>query len=156
WQGDKVTGAGSAKPQAADVTSSGSMPSGPVTLSPCHLVTLSRVAIVSFRYGADFPGGAEASLRTIAAALSTAGCAIEIFTTSTRGESAWADELPEGTSAVGGVPVHRFRLDAHDRPRHLEAVRAVWQAGGHAAPEAEQEYLRHSVHSTRLLDALRR
>jgi glycosyltransferase involved in cell wall biosynthesis len=115
-----------------------------------------RVAIVSFRYGTDFPGGAEASLRAIAAALTEAGCAVEVFATCTRGESVWADELPEGNGDMDGVPVHRFRLDTHDRPRHLEAVRAVWQAGGHVAPEAEQEYLRHSVHSTRLLDALRR
>jgi glycosyltransferase involved in cell wall biosynthesis len=115
-----------------------------------------RVALVSFRYGADLAGGAEASLHTIAAALTGSGCAVEVFATRTRGESTWADELPEGTTHVDGVPVHRFRLDAHDRPRHLEAVRAVWQAGGRVVPEAEEEYLRHSVHSARLLEELKR
>ncbi len=114
-----------------------------------------RVALVSFRYGAELVGGAEASLRKIAAALTDAGCTVEIFTTCTQGESVWTDDLPEGTSRIDGVPVHRFRIDAHDRPRHLEAVRAVWQAGGRVAPETEQDYLRYSVHSTRLLDALR-
>jgi glycosyltransferase involved in cell wall biosynthesis len=148
WQGDQVTGACKAEDQPG---------CAPVTLSPCHPVTLSRkIALVSFRYGADLAGGAEASLRKIAAAMTEAGCAVEVFATCTRGESTWADELPEGTTRVDGVPVHRFRLDAHDRPRHLEAVRAVWQAGGRVAPEAEEEYLRHSVHSMRLLDELKR
>jgi glycosyltransferase involved in cell wall biosynthesis len=114
-----------------------------------------RVALVSFRYGAGIAGGAEASLRTIATALTTAGCAVEVLATCTRGESTWTDELAEGTTELDGVPVHRFRIDAHDRPRHLEAVRAVWQADGRVSPEAEAEYLRHSVHSTRLLDTLR-
>jgi O-antigen biosynthesis protein len=115
-----------------------------------------RVALVSFRYGTDFAGGAEASLRSIAAALTATGCAVEVFATCTRGESVWADELPEGTARVDGVPVHRFRLDPHDRPCHLETVRQVWQAGGRVSAETEQEYLRHSVHSTRLLEALQR
>jgi len=120
-------------------------------VSDCGL----RLAIVSFRYGVDFAGGAETSLRTIAETLHAAGCAVEVFTTCTRSESVWSDELPEGTSHVNGVPVHRFRLDAHDRQRHLETVRTVWEANGRVDAADEQEYLRHSIHSTGLLDALR-
>jgi glycosyltransferase involved in cell wall biosynthesis len=119
---------------------------------PCHSP---RVAVVSFRYGTDFAGGAETSLRTIAETLHAAGCAVEVFTTCTRSESVWSDELPGGTTHVNGVPVHRFRLDPHDRPRHLETVRTVWEANGRVGATAEQDYLRHSIHSTRLIDALR-
>src|SRR5205085_11701151 len=76
-----------------------------------------RLAIVSFRYGTDFVGGAEMSLRTIAETLHQAGHAVEVFTTCTRTASDWANELPEGTDALNGVPVHRFRVDPHDRAR---------------------------------------
>ncbi len=115
-----------------------------------------RVAIVSFRYGTDFAGGAEASLRTIAEALRDAGSAVEVFTTCVRHESVWTDELPAGTTVLGGIPVHRYPMDPHDRPRHLEAVRAVWQAEGRVGPDAEAAYLRHSIHSSALMDALTR
>ncbi len=119
-------------------------------------VTRARVAVVSFRYGADLAGGAETSLRTIARALAGAGCAVEVFTTCVRDEATWTDELAEGTTQRDGLPVHRFRIDAHDRPRHLEAVRAILQADGPVSAATEQEYLRHSVHSAPLLEALRR
>ena len=47
-------------------------------------VSLSRtlsVAVVSFRYGTDFAGGAETSLRTIAEILHGARHAVEVFAT---------------------------------------------------------------------------
>jgi glycosyltransferase involved in cell wall biosynthesis len=69
------------------------------------------VAIVSPRYGGDFAGGAEASLRTIAEALHGAGHRLEVFTTCARREGDWANDLPEGTEECDGVPVHRFRID---------------------------------------------
>jgi glycosyltransferase involved in cell wall biosynthesis len=113
-----------------------------------------RVAVVSFRYGTDFVGGAETSLRTIAESLHQAGEHVEVFTTCTREENAWSNQLPEGTALLGGIPVHRFRLDAHDRSRHLESVRAVLQAEGEVSAEVEREYLEHSLHSSRLIAAL--
>jgi glycosyltransferase involved in cell wall biosynthesis len=131
----------------------------PVTLSPCHPVTMSqplRVAVVSYRYGTGFAGGAETSLRTIAETLHGAGHAVEVFTTCTRGEGNWQDDEPEGTTRVGGVPVHRFRVNAPDASRRRQAVQAVLHAGGDVTAEIEQEYLTHSLHSDRLLDALRR
>jgi glycosyltransferase involved in cell wall biosynthesis len=147
WQGDKVAkedpgdaapGPGGSSPQLA-------------TVSPCHP---QRVAVVAFRYGTDFVGGAETSLRTIAEALHAAGHHVEVFTTCTREENDWANQLPEGTTLVGPIPVHRFRLDPHDRARHLESVRAILQADGQVSAETEQEYLEHSIHSGRLLQAL--
>jgi O-antigen biosynthesis protein len=115
-----------------------------------------RVAVVAHRFGGDFVGGAEASLRTIARVLAGAGHAVEVFTTCNRAEADWGNHLPEGTTADGRVPVHRFRIDPHDRPRHLEAFRTVLEAEGDLPDAAEEAYLTHSLHSGRLLDALRR
>src|SRR5207245_3365444 len=52
---------------------------------------------------------------------------VEIFTTCTRSEGRWSNELPEGTSDGDGMLLHRFRIDPHDRDRHLESVRKVLQ-----------------------------
>jgi len=113
-----------------------------------------RVAVVAFRFGKDFAGGAETSLRRMAECLHHAGHHVEIFTTCTRAESDWSNQLPEGTAMVGGRAVHRYRLDPHDRQSHLEAVRAVLEVEGPVAAGVEESYLRHSLHSTRLLEAL--
>src|SRR5205823_3998587 len=93
-----------------------------------------RVAVVSVRFGTDFVGGAETSLRCIAQAVHQAGHWVEVFTTCTREESAWSNQLPEGTTQSGGLPVHRFRLDSHDRARHLESVQAILHAQGPVSP----------------------
>jgi glycosyltransferase involved in cell wall biosynthesis len=114
-----------------------------------------KVAVVSFRFGLEFVGGAETSLRRIAITLQEAGREVEVFTTCTQSESNWSNALPEGTTDVAGIPVHRFRIDPHDRARHLESVRVILQSEGQISSEAERAYLEHSVHSARLLDALR-
>jgi glycosyltransferase involved in cell wall biosynthesis len=113
-----------------------------------------RIAVVCFRFGAEIVGGAETSLRAIAAALADAGHAVEAFTTCTRSESAWCNELPAGTTKCDGLTVHRFPIDPHDRAAHLEAVRVVVDAAGRVSPEAEEHYVRHSIHSSALLQAI--
>jgi glycosyltransferase involved in cell wall biosynthesis len=113
-----------------------------------------RIAIVSFRYGTDFAGGAEWSLRRITTALCRAGHHVEVFTTCNRAESAWRNELPAGTSGDGETLIHRFPMDEHDRPRHLETYRAIIQANGQASPGMEEDYLAHSIHSSALLENL--
>jgi glycosyltransferase involved in cell wall biosynthesis len=113
-----------------------------------------RLAIVTFRYGTDFVGGAETSLRTIAGALRHAGHEVEVFTTCTQSESAWANHLPEGTVQIEGIPVHRFRVDPHHRAQHLDSVQAILAGEGAVPEEVERKYLRHSIHSTRLLESL--
>jgi glycosyltransferase involved in cell wall biosynthesis len=113
-----------------------------------------RVALVAFRYGTGFAGGAERSLRTMAQILHQAGRHVEVFTTCTLGENNWGNEASEGTTVLEGIPVHRYRLDAHDRAGHLAAVQAVLQADGAVSLETERLYLEHSIHSSRLLEAL--
>jgi glycosyltransferase involved in cell wall biosynthesis len=115
-----------------------------------------RVAFVAFRFGSDFVGGAEASLRTAARALRDRGHHVEIFTTCTQSEGHWTNELSEGTGDCDGMPLHRFRIDPHDRERHLESIRIILQAEGRVTSEIEEEYLKHSIHSTRLVEELGR
>ncbi len=114
-----------------------------------------RIAIVCFRFGEEIVGGAETSLRTIAATLHGAGHRVEIFTTCTRAESEWRNELPAGTTREAGFRVHRFPIDRRDRDAHLESVRAIVLAQSTVTPEMEERYLRHSIHSAALLQALR-
>jgi glycosyltransferase involved in cell wall biosynthesis len=114
-----------------------------------------RIAVVSFRYGTDFAGGAETSLRAIAETLHLVGHRVEVFTTCTREVADWANDLPEGRSTLHGVAVHRFRVDPHDPDRHREAACAVREANGAVPAEIAQAFFAHSVQSARLLDALR-
>jgi len=103
---------------------------------------LPRVAIVSVRYGTDFVGGAERSLRLIANTLHGTGCTVEVFTTSARSEA-------------GGIPVHCFHADAVDEARQRQAVGAILEADGRVPAETERLYLEHSIRSAHLLKALR-
>jgi glycosyltransferase involved in cell wall biosynthesis len=115
-----------------------------------------RVAVVAFRYGEDVVGGAERSLRTMAEVLKQTGHHVEVFTTCTRSEREWTDEVAEGTINVDGTLVHRFRIDSHDRDRHYDVVRKILENDGKVNEEVEQEYLTHTIHSTRLMQALDR
>lgn len=123
--------------------------SGRATLSRVR-----RVAIVAFRFGADIIGGAESSLRTIAQAFQRGGIDVEIFTTCTSHESAWTNDLPAGTFAVDGLTVHRFPIDAHDRVAHHNTLRRIIAADGRVDVATAGEYLRHSIHSSKLIQAL--
>jgi O-antigen biosynthesis protein len=113
-----------------------------------------RVAVVGFRYGRDLVGGAERSLRTVADCLAAAGHAVEVFTTCNREESHWSNVLPAGTICEGGLIVHRFLIDRHDRARHLASVRRILQAEDPVSDVTERDYLTHSVHSRGLVAAL--
>jgi O-antigen biosynthesis protein len=114
-----------------------------------------RAAVVAFRFGTSFVGGAESSLRRMALCLHRAGHHVEVFTTCTRSEHDWSNDLAEGTTEEDGITIRRFPVDPYDRPAHLESVRAILEAEGHVSVEAERQYLRHSIHSSALLENLR-
>src|SRR5947208_10026076 len=60
-----------------------------LSVSPCLRVSVPsslRVAFVAFRFGTDFVGGAESSLRTAARALRDHGHDLEIFATCTQSD----------------------------------------------------------------------
>jgi glycosyltransferase involved in cell wall biosynthesis len=104
-----------------------------------------RIAVVAPRFGDGFVGGAETSLRTLAASLREAGHLVEVFTTGT----------VEDTSSLGGLTVHRFRPDAADPDRLAAAQHTLRLPGGTADAGAEAAYLQHSPRSSRLVAALR-
>jgi glycosyltransferase involved in cell wall biosynthesis len=114
-----------------------------------------RVAIAAFRFGSGIIGGAETSLRTIAAELQQAGQHVEIFTTCTSHESDWTNDLPVGTLTLDSLRVHRFPIDPHERAAHHETIRKILDANGQVDGTTEQDYLRHSIHSTKLVEVLR-
>jgi glycosyltransferase involved in cell wall biosynthesis len=131
-------------------------PAGPADAVAAGAAAPLRIAVVSLRYGTDFAGGAEASLRTVAEVLHRQGHAVEVFTTCTRSAAHWQNVLRAGTTPEAGVPVHRFPVDPYDRERHLESVRALLECRGRVPAEVEEEYLRHTVYSSGLIAALRR
>src|SRR5262249_5329844 len=113
-----------------------------------------RVAVVAPRYGSDFVGGAETSLRTVAQALRDTGHAVEVFTTCNRHESDWTDHYPAGSESSDGIPVHRFPIDTHDRDRHLAALDVIRHGYGNVAATVEASYLQNSLNSAKLVAAL--
>jgi glycosyltransferase involved in cell wall biosynthesis len=115
-----------------------------------------RIAVVAYRFGSRFVGGAEKSLGLIADALHQVGHHVEAFTTCTQSESNWSDHLPEGTGIVNGIPVHFFGVDRHDLARYQDAVRAILQADERVSEQVEREFLTHALHSAGLLKELGR
>jgi glycosyltransferase involved in cell wall biosynthesis len=91
----------------------------------------------------------------MAQALHEAGHAVEVFTTRTRSENCWRNELPPGTAFLDGIPIQRFAVDVHDRQKHLESLRPFPSCSATWPAECESAYLRHTVRSTQLIEALR-
>lgn len=72
-----------------------------------------KVAYVVPRYGTEIRGGAETGARMFAEHLTAdRGYDVEVFTTCALDALTWRDELPEGTSTINGVTVHRIRSEA--------------------------------------------
>lgn len=127
---------------------------GGAAASPLSAPAAARIAVISPRYGADFAGGAEQSLRRMARALAERGHAVEIFATCNRHDSRWANHLPAGTTELDGLPVHRFPIDAFDPNVLAKACEEIQRRSGDVPPQVVQAYLAHSLGSTALLEAL--
>lgn len=88
-----------------------------------------KLAFVIQRYGADFVGGAEKYVRSMATGLAAMGHDITVITSCATSYEDWADVYPPGETTDEGVTVHRFAVRAprdNDRfiPLHLRAVDA--------------------------------
>ena len=88
-----------------------------------------KLAFVVQRYGADFVGGAEKYVRSMATGLAAMGHDITVITSRATSYADWADIYPAGTQTDDGVTVHRVGVRAprdNDRfiPLHLRAVDA--------------------------------
>jgi glycosyltransferase involved in cell wall biosynthesis len=115
---------------------------------------LRRVAIVTPRYGPDVIGGFETSVRMLAECLHEAGHHVEVHTTRMRAEDDWSNARGPARETVNGVPVVRHDCDPADRQRYWAVDEAV-SRGYRCSPRELRDYLRHSVNSSALLQALR-
>jgi glycosyltransferase involved in cell wall biosynthesis len=69
-----------------------------------------RLGLLVPRYGEEVVGGTEHWLRELCEHLvADRGWTVEVFTTCAQSAATWADEYRPGTTAEGGVTVHRFR-----------------------------------------------
>lgn len=113
-----------------------------------------RVALVTHRFGTQFAGGAEKSLRLMARAFQSQGYVVEIFTTCNEHESRWANKLPGGTSVEDDFTVHRFAIDGYDSQKLGQAYETIRRADGRVSEKVEQQYLENSLGSKQLIEAL--
>ncbi len=101
-------------------------------------------------YGPGIAGGAEAECRATARALATRGVPVEILTTCARDHaSPLADDYPEGSDQIDGLPVRRFKVRPRD-PARFRRYDERLQLGGTLSPLEEQEFVRDSIHSNDL------
>ena len=91
------------------------------------------------RYGTAIRGGAETGARMLAERLvADKGFDVEVLTTCALDAITWRDELPEGTSEVNGVRVHRIR-SAAGRDEHFHPLWAHLREDPARASPADME-----------------
>lgn len=123
-------------------------------LAPARGTSVRRIALVTHRFGTQFAGGAEKSLRLMATALQSQGYVVEVFTTCNEHESRWANTLVSGTSLEDGFTVHRYPIDGFDAEKLGQAYETIRRADGHVHTDVEQQYLQNSLGSQPLINAL--
>ena len=109
------------KPKQTGGSNQSSVDNQSVELQPIVNQTVNNdrpnIGIVIHRAGVDFAGGAEYHSLVFAGYLSEIAN-VEIITTCARDYWTWRNELPEGRSVIGNIPVRRFRVD-HERVKSL-------------------------------------
>ena len=114
-----------------------------------------RIAFVCPRFaGAGTVGGAEMLLWTLARSAAAGGQQVDFYATCAINHFTWANELPAGTRTVEGVRVHLFPVNAN---RDIDAFLRVQQpisSGRTVSDEEEDIWLRNSVNSDALIEAL--
>lgn len=99
-----------------------------------------KITYVVPRYGMEVVGGAELAARMLAERLvSQLGWKAEVITTCAVDTRTWADEYEEGTVALNGVAVHRFR-SASGRDPGFDRYSARLLADPFRATVADQEH----------------
>lgn len=114
-----------------------------------------RLAIVTPRHGTGYLCGLSRSLRTIATSLVRANHYVEVFSTCSRSESDWRNDVRAGTIFVEGAMTHLFPIDPWNRDAYQRALGVILHTDGPVSPETEQEFLAHGLHSTALIERLR-
>ncbi len=88
-----------------------------------------RILIVVQRYGEEVTGGSEGHARVVADRLATRH-AVEVATTTALDYWTWAPRFAPGTTAVDGLPVHRFPVEAGRSPE-FKAFESKISSGEH-------------------------
>jgi glycosyltransferase involved in cell wall biosynthesis len=83
-----------------------------------------KVLVVVQRYGEEVTGGSEAHARTLVERLALRR-EVEVATTTALDYWTWAPHYPAGTTAVGGVPVHRFAVERGRSADYKDVERKV-------------------------------
>jgi glycosyltransferase involved in cell wall biosynthesis len=97
-----------------------------------------KVAVVTPRYGAEIPGGAETAARLLATQLARRpGFEVEALTTCALDAKTWADHYPSGATELDGVQVYRFPV-TRPRSADFDAATSLVVRRGRRATEAEQ------------------
>jgi glycosyltransferase involved in cell wall biosynthesis len=114
-----------------------------------------RLAFVVPRYGQHILGGAETFVREMAEALVGAGHAVEVFTTCATDLLKWENDLPAGTSCIGGVTVLRYPIEWMNRKRYLELFNKI-VFNQPTSLDEQFEWLHTAPHSPQLYQAINR
>lgn len=114
------------------------------------------IAIVSPRFPeSGAPGGAETLLCALAQRLARHGKRVTFLATCAKNHFTWHNELPAGRAAAGPFDVIRFPVDEGRDTDFFHRIQTKISRGVAVSAEAEQLWLRNSVHSTALCDFLR-
>lgn len=113
-----------------------------------------RLAFVVPRYGPGIVGGVESQVRDYAEQLASRGHGVEVLTTCARDHFTWHNQLPAGTSTVGGVTVRRHRV-SRERDHGLMAnLHAQLDAGFPLDGPGQRAWVENTGHSEDLLAAI--
>src|SRR5438105_1796799 len=110
-----------------------------------------RLCFVTPRYGDAVIGGAESVARKWAEHLHRSGHSVDVLTTRASNNHTWINDLPAGTTSVGGLDVTRFPIStAPDR----ELVPKLFAGVAHLPENRQEDLLDNTGFSRPLLDEI--
>jgi len=117
-----------------------------------------KLAVVTPRYGAEIPGGAETAARLLATRLATRpGFTVEALTTCALDTATWADHFPEGATDVDGVRVHRFPVTGRRSPDFDAATDLIVRRGRRVTDSEQRAWIdKQGPIAPGLIDAIAR
>jgi len=113
-----------------------------------------RLGLVVPRYGLDIVGGAETHCREYAERLAGRGHAVEVLTTCARDHFTWRNELPQGTSRINGIPVHRYPVTRRREYTTMTVLHARMDAGFALDEQGERRWVENTGYSEPMMEAI--
>lgn len=112
-----------------------------------------RIAFVVQRYGLEVGGGAELHCRWLAERLAHRH-EVHVFTTRALDYIEWANHYPAGTSALGGVTVHRYGVRRTRSIREFASLSEVVFCQKHTREDEEAWFRSNGPYSPALVRAV--